>query len=48
MIRTAVVMLFWITTLGVFDIELWFEDGLHIKLVGWVGAIARWMGGKRG
>jgi len=42
MIRFLVIFLLWVGSLGVFDIDIRFQDGLHIRLKSWL----MWLMGK--
>ena len=42
MIRFLVIFLLWVGSLGVFDIDIRFKDGLHIRFKSWL----MWLTGK--
>ena len=41
MIRMAMWLGLWLLTFGAADIEVDYDDGLHIKFTGWLGRIGR-------
>lgn len=42
MVRTIIIVTMWVATLGIFDVNITFSDGLKITLRGWPGTITRW------